>query len=127
MTSRRCRQPPPCPCEGAPAARPSSLSTWIDGSWSLSCRLLPVSTNPARWNITPDRHASYKPEGTCVMTTKRIQPDRLFQRALKGHTLYSHVVIASGKSLVFIAGQLSRDREGRIVGAGDMAAQICQV
>ena len=29
------------------------------------------------------------------MTTKRIQPERLFQRALKGHTLYSHVVIGS--------------------------------
>jgi len=29
------------------------------------------------------------------MTTKRIQPDGLFQRALKGHTLYSHVVVAS--------------------------------
>jgi 2-iminobutanoate/2-iminopropanoate deaminase len=61
------------------------------------------------------------------MTTKRIQPDRLFQRALKGHTLYSHVVVASGQSLVFIAGQLARDQEGRIVGKGDMAAQIRQV
>ena len=44
------------------------------------------------------------------MTTKRIQPDRLFQRALKGHTLYSHVVIASGKTLVFIAGQVRSAR-----------------
>jgi 2-iminobutanoate/2-iminopropanoate deaminase len=61
------------------------------------------------------------------MPTKRLQPNRLFQRALKGHTLYSHVVIASGTSLVFIAGQLSRDKEGRVVGAGDMAAQIRQV
>ena len=61
------------------------------------------------------------------MTTKRIQPEGLHQRALKGHTLYSHVVVASGQSLVFIAGQLSRDREGRIVGVGDMGAQIRQV
>ena len=61
------------------------------------------------------------------MPTKRLQPDRLFQRALKGHTLYSHVVVASGKSLVFIAGQLARDKEGHIVGAGDMRAQIRQV
>ena len=61
------------------------------------------------------------------MTTKRIQPERLFQRSLKGHTLYSHVVIASGQSLVFIAGQLARDGEGRIVGKGDMGAQIRQV
>ena len=61
------------------------------------------------------------------MPTKRLQPDRLFQRTLKGHTLYSHVVVASGKSLVFIAGQLARDKEGHIVGAGDMRAQIRQV
>jgi 2-iminobutanoate/2-iminopropanoate deaminase len=61
------------------------------------------------------------------MTTKRIQPEGLFQRALNGHTLYSHVVVASGQSLVFIAGQLSRDKDGRIVGAGDIGAQIRQV
>ncbi|MFL6796172.1 MAG: RidA family protein [Xanthobacteraceae bacterium] len=61
------------------------------------------------------------------MTTKRIQPEGLFQRALKGHTLYSHVVIASGKSLVFIAGQLARDRNGGIVGVGEMGTQIRQV
>jgi len=61
------------------------------------------------------------------MATERIQPERLFRRALKGHTLYSHVVVASGSSLVFIAGQLSRDRDGQIVGPRDMARQIRQV
>ena len=61
------------------------------------------------------------------MTTKRIQPEGLHQRALKGHTLYSHVVVASGQSLVFIAGQLARDKDGNIVGKGDMGAQIRQV
>jgi 2-iminobutanoate/2-iminopropanoate deaminase len=61
------------------------------------------------------------------MTKKRIQPEGLFQRKLKDHVLYSHVVVASGKSLVFIAGQLSRDKDGNIVGAGDMRAQIRQV
>lgn len=45
----------------------------------------------------------------------------------QGHTLYSHVVVASGSSLVFIAGQLSRDRDGQIVGPRDMARQIRQV
>jgi 2-iminobutanoate/2-iminopropanoate deaminase len=61
------------------------------------------------------------------MATKRIQPEGLHQRALKGHTLYSHVVVASGQSLVFIAGQLARDKDGNIVGVGDMGAQIRQV
>ena len=59
--------------------------------------------------------------------TKRIQPQGLYQRKLKGHSLYSHVVVTSDTPLIFVAGQLSRDKEGRIVGAGDMAAQIRQV
>jgi enamine deaminase RidA (YjgF/YER057c/UK114 family) len=61
------------------------------------------------------------------MPIKRIQPDRLHQRVLKGHAVYTHVVIASGQSLVFIAGQLARDKDGNVVGKGDMAAQIRQV
>jgi 2-iminobutanoate/2-iminopropanoate deaminase len=61
------------------------------------------------------------------MPIKRIQPDRLHQRVLKGNPVYSHVVIASGQSLVFVAGQLARDKDGNVVGKGDMAAQIRQV
>jgi enamine deaminase RidA (YjgF/YER057c/UK114 family) len=61
------------------------------------------------------------------MPIKRIQPDRLHQRVLKGHAVYTHVVIASGQSLVYIAGQLARDKDGNVVGKGDMAAQIRQV
>jgi 2-iminobutanoate/2-iminopropanoate deaminase len=61
------------------------------------------------------------------MTTQRIQPNGLYQRQLEGHVLYSHVVVASGKKLIFIAGQVSRDVQGRVVGAGDMRAQIRQV
>ncbi len=61
------------------------------------------------------------------MTTRRIQPDGLFQRSLSGNTLYSHVLIGSGRSLIFISGQVSRDKEGRVIGAGDMRAQIQQV
>lgn len=40
---------------------------------------------------------------------------------------YSHVVIATGGRLVFIAGQVAEDREGNLVGPGDMAAQARQV
>ncbi len=41
------------------------------------------------------------------MTIKKIQPASLFQRALDGRVLYSHVVVASGESLVFISGTSS--------------------
>jgi 2-iminobutanoate/2-iminopropanoate deaminase len=70
---------------------------------------------------------SARAEWENFMSKKRIQPKGLFQRKLKDHVLYSHVVVASGKSLVFIAGQLSRDRDGNIVGPRDMRAQIRQV
>jgi enamine deaminase RidA (YjgF/YER057c/UK114 family) len=40
---------------------------------------------------------------------------------------YSHVIVASGTRLVFIAGQVAEDSEGRLVGPGDMTAQSHQV
>src|SRR5579871_2675679 len=61
------------------------------------------------------------------MPAQQLQPDRLYQRKLNGQPLYSQVVIAEGKKLVFVAGTLSRDKDGNIVGVGDMRAQIVQV
>jgi enamine deaminase RidA (YjgF/YER057c/UK114 family) len=42
-------------------------------------------------------------------------------------TTYSHVVIATGKRLVFIAGQEPEDEQGNLVGRGDLAMQARQV
>ncbi|MEO8539718.1 MAG: RidA family protein [bacterium] len=39
---------------------------------------------------------------------------------------YSHVVTASG-TMVFVAGQISVDKSGAVVGAGDLRAQTVQV
>lgn len=39
---------------------------------------------------------------------------------------YSHVVTASG-TMVFVAGQISMDKDGNLVGAGDLRAQTTQV
>jgi 2-iminobutanoate/2-iminopropanoate deaminase len=61
------------------------------------------------------------------MTITKIQPAPLFQRNVGGHVLYSHVVVASGQSLVFVSGQLARNKNGDVVGPGDMRAQIRQV
>ncbi len=61
------------------------------------------------------------------MTIEKIQPDALFKRNVGGHVLYSHVVGASGEKMVFVSGQLARNKNGDIVGAGDMRAQIRQV
>jgi enamine deaminase RidA (YjgF/YER057c/UK114 family) len=40
---------------------------------------------------------------------------------------YSHVVVATGSRLVFVAGQEPEDEHGNIVGPGDLAAQTRQV
>jgi len=61
------------------------------------------------------------------VTITKIQPKTLFQRALEGRVLYTHVVVAETQALIFISGQLARDKSGNIVGPRDMRAQIRQV
>ena len=61
------------------------------------------------------------------MTVTKIQPKMLFQRALEGRVLYTHVVVAETQSLIFISGQLARDKSGSIVGPRNMRTQIRQV
>jgi 2-iminobutanoate/2-iminopropanoate deaminase len=57
---------------------------------------------------------------------RNIQPEALHQRRVDNRVLYSHVVAVEPRELIFVSGQLSRDKEGRIVGAGDMRAQLRQ-
>ncbi|TXR48471.1 RidA family protein [Phyllobacterium endophyticum] len=40
---------------------------------------------------------------------------------------YSHVIVATGTRMVFIAGQVAEDSKGNLVGRGDMTAQARQV
>jgi enamine deaminase RidA (YjgF/YER057c/UK114 family) len=40
---------------------------------------------------------------------------------------YTHVVVATGTRMVFIAGQEPEDADGNLVGPGDLAAQARQV
>lgn len=52
------------------------------------------------------------------MPLERINPD-----GLATPQTYSHVVVATAASIVFISGQVAEDGEGRLVGGGDLAAQ----
>ncbi|MEV6520516.1 RidA family protein [Longispora sp. NPDC051575] len=56
------------------------------------------------------------------MSLEIIQPD-----GLDRPETYSHVVVATGGRLVFVAGQMSDDRDGNLVAPGDLAAQARQV
>jgi enamine deaminase RidA (YjgF/YER057c/UK114 family) len=46
--------------------------------------------------------------------------------ALPAPETYSQVVTAAGKRLVFVAGQVALDREGNLVGDGDLSEQVRQ-
>lgn len=64
------------------------------------------------------------------MTLKRsrLQPDGVHVRVRDGNVMFSNVVAVEGvRRFIFVAGQVSRDVEGKIVGKGDMRAQIEQV
>lgn len=56
------------------------------------------------------------------MPQNRLEPQGVFPPTGQ----YSHAVRASG-TLLFIAGQVAMNKEGRVVGAGDIAAQCDQV
>ncbi|HEY7013692.1 MAG TPA: RidA family protein [Streptosporangiaceae bacterium] len=56
------------------------------------------------------------------MTVQFINPEGLPTPAT-----YSHVAVATGRTMVFIAGQEPEDAQGRLVGPGDLAAQARQV
>jgi reactive intermediate/imine deaminase len=53
--------------------------------------------------------------------------ERINPSGLSTPTGYSHVVSVRGGRTIYIAGQVALDPQGRIVGAGDLAAQTRQV
>lgn len=55
------------------------------------------------------------------MTVKLVNPN-----GLPKPDVYRQLSIATGSKLVFLAGQVARDAEGRQVGEGDLAAQVEQ-
>ncbi len=62
-----------------------------------------------------------------MIDRRNVFPDSLSKRIVGGHVLYAPVVTVVPGRLIFISGLLARDRDGEIVGRGDMARQIRQV
>jgi len=56
------------------------------------------------------------------MGLERLSPAGLFKPAA-----YTQVVVAQGRRMVFIAGQVSIDADGNLVAPGDFAGQVKQV
>ena len=66
--------------------------------------------------------------GHGLMTTQTgAAIERMNPQGLSTPTGYSHVVSTRGGRTVYIAGQVALDAQGRMVGAGDLAAQTRQV
>ena len=58
----------------------------------------------------------------------RLQPDDVHVKVRDGHIMFSNVVaVEDARRFIYVAGQVSRDVEGKIVGKGDMRVQIEQV
>ncbi len=58
----------------------------------------------------------------------RLQPDDVHVRVRDGLIMFSNVVaVEDARRFIYVAGQVSRDVEGKIVGKGDMRVQIEQV
>jgi 2-iminobutanoate/2-iminopropanoate deaminase len=66
------------------------------------------------------------PEVVVSINRRNIQPEALHQRRVQDLVLYSHVVSVEPRRLIFVSGQLARNKDGHIVGAGDMRAQLRQ-
>ena len=56
------------------------------------------------------------------------EPPEVMTRVIGGERLYWHAYsVAGGQRLICISGQVPRDKDGNVVGKGDMAKQIEQV
>ena len=55
------------------------------------------------------------------MTVELLNPE-----GLPKPEVYAQVAVATGSRMVFLAGQVARDADGKPVGAGDLAAQVEQ-
>jgi 2-iminobutanoate/2-iminopropanoate deaminase len=62
-----------------------------------------------------------------MIERENLFPEALSKRVVGGHTLYAPVVTVVPGKLIFISGLLARDRDGAMVGRGDMRLQIRQL
>src|SRR3954469_13766896 len=78
------------------------------------------------WSGAPEAD-TLRPNHACQGGANMSKFEHLRPSGLHHNPAYSHVVVASGARTIYIAGQVSTDEEGRVVGEGDLAAQTTQV
>jgi enamine deaminase RidA (YjgF/YER057c/UK114 family) len=62
-----------------------------------------------------------------AVTRDNYDPAELDVRRVDGVPVYAHAVsVAGGARTIYIAGQLGRDAQGKVVGKGDMRRQFAQ-
>jgi enamine deaminase RidA (YjgF/YER057c/UK114 family) len=63
----------------------------------------------------------------CEARAQAARTERINPPGLMKPTGYTHVVTLQGGKLIFVAGQVALDKEGNLVGKGDLKAQAQQV
>jgi enamine deaminase RidA (YjgF/YER057c/UK114 family) len=58
---------------------------------------------------------------------QHVVSEKLHSRVINGKSIFPHAVSVEGKRLIFLSGQLAWDKDGNVVGKGDMRAQFGQV
>src|SRR5262249_11205673 len=114
------------PCNVSPMFGSITMSGCKCAATSLSIAM-PASSrlNGSRRRCYPHRTSSRRTD--MVVKVERFQPAGLDIRMQEGKAAYSHVVTVTGPGkLIYTAGQLARDAGGKIVGPGDMRAQLEQ-
>ena len=116
LTTQRYRQPT--------KTRPSGTSKFQQ---AIRMPLMHVRAGRVRGPQNGDRTVVVRADrertrGSASMALEIVQPD-----SLDSPETYSHVIVATGARMVFIAGQMSDDPLGNLVHAGDLAAQARQV
>jgi enamine deaminase RidA (YjgF/YER057c/UK114 family) len=84
------------------------------GAATLTATVAPATAEPAA------------AQSTQAIQRLQVVPG-LHRSQADGRDLFSHVVVTSRRRTVYISGQLARDAQGKIVGKGDMRAQMRQV
>jgi enamine deaminase RidA (YjgF/YER057c/UK114 family) len=62
-----------------------------------------------------------------VSKIDRSQSSGIVSRTYEGKPLTSQVVAVENARIIFVSGQIARDASGKVIGKGDMRAQIKQV
>src|SRR5438105_678132 len=99
---------------------PRASRRWWSSTWGRRCK--------AAAKISPSADASHAVSASCPYSSGANMPKEFLNPpAMATPSGYTHVVSTRGQQIIYISGQIAFDRQGNLVGAGDLRAQAQQV